>query len=171
MDSMTETFKSAIKHGDFTLHSGEQTNWIFDTLTILDDLNLNYGYLASKFPIYLEKGKLICFGIEFGGAIIAQRLFNTPGIIRKNGDVYIPKFYKKIYHSGTIIPALNDKVMILDDVVTTESSMRWAEDILKKKDIEVDYRGCILDRRSIDNRKEYPIYSLVTWEQIMDSRL
>ena len=155
--------KKGIVRGNFTLHCGEQSSWVLDVLKVIDDLYTNSVLVTNTFPGLnprLNK-KAIVFGIEFGGAILAQRLFNVPGILRKDNTVYVPKYYNR----GT------DIVFLLDDVVTTGVSIRSGLSALKNNNIPVHQIITILDRRPIEQRNELSIQSLCSWEDLMESRL
>ena len=155
---MLDILRQGIVTGDFVLHSGERATWLFDSLKIKDLLIDHYDIIWEL--LMKGKGATSVFGIEFSGAILAEALFSKVGIIRKNGEIYKPQYYDD-----------NSRILLFDDVVTTETSMRDVEGLLNRNNIFVSARGCVLDRREIETRMNYPIVSLARWEQIQSSRL
>lgn len=135
--------RKTIKYGDFTLHSGQKSSWISDMSVIQDDFKNIIDNMSSYG---------IVVGIEFNGAILAK-LFNNvkSGIIRKNGIVYIDR--SEMGHS--------DYITLIDDVVTTESSFKWAATICKEESFLISGYSVILDRRKKEDIS-LTINSLVT---------
>jgi len=116
---------NAITYGSFTLHSGDKSTWICDILKVRDKFN---EFLFELFPTK----PLV--GIEFGGALLAYSWSPFSGIYRKDGSIYLP--------SGT-----QHDISLIDDVVTTETSMKEAENGLREIGVNIVERLCILDRR------------------------
>ena len=152
--TVTEIVKDCIREGEFILSSGENSTWLCDLLQGIDDLveiHLNY-----HIPLYGGIG----IGIELGGALIAYKCFTSHGMIRKDETIYLPNTYKSA-----------PSIILLDDVVTTEKTMRKAESVFKEQGIPISSRWCVLDRREPSARDSYVINSLVKWEEIRSSRL
>jgi orotate phosphoribosyltransferase len=131
-----ETILSCLKEGDYTLHSGQKSKYIFDVMRLIR----NQEFL-EEFYNFVDGDFLV--GIEFGGA--AYVILNGGNqnidfaIIRKDGTIYgspIPKDY-----------------VLLDDVVTTENSIRVAmEQIYSKIGHYPDEIKCVVDRRERKNK-------------------
>ena len=152
--TIIEIVKDCIREGDFTLSSGEKSIWLCDVFLVIDEL----AEIHLDYHIPLYGGVVV--GIELGGALISYKCFTNHGMVRKNEAVYLPVTYKS-----------SPSIILLDDVVTTEKTMRRAESVLEKQGIPVSSRWCILDRREPSARDNYVINSLVKWEEIRSSRL
>lgn len=131
-----------VSWGDFILHSGEKSNWICDLLIIRHKFNEIVNVMDIKHPL---------IGIELGGALLALTYSLKAGIIRKNGELYLPPY------------ELGGRVTLIDDVVTTENSFREAESIVNKHYLNVSQRIVVLDRRK---NKTLDIESLFTSQDL-----
>jgi len=143
---MNSIIKTCISEGNFVLHSGQRSKYLFDVLKLIDKeefLSEFYRFVHCDFIV----------GIEFGGAILAS--INSGrnlrfAIIRKDGTIYgdkIPKDY-----------------VLLDDVVTTENSVRKAMEQLGGLGHYPDEIRCIVDRRNKEN-KSLHIESMLEWNE------
>ena len=125
--------------GNFILHSGEKSNYLFDVLKLI-----NNGEFIQNVWDFLEKDSPLV-GIEFGGAILASIVFiDDFSIIRKDGTIYgeIPNNYT-----------------LFDDVVTTENSIKTAIEQIGKEPKKIK---CVVDRRKTETLK---IESMLKWKQ------
>src|SRR4030067_168047 len=125
-----EIIKSCKKEGNFTLHSGQKPDHIFDILELLS----NRDFLVY-FSWFTENDHLL--GIEFGGALLASI---GSQINCNNGEFSI------IRKDGTLYGKIPDNYVLIDDVVTTENSIRNAIEKIGKYPSKIK---CIVDRRKI----------------------
>jgi len=101
-------------------------------------------------------GRDFLVGIEFGGAILAamnmtSRHNNQIAMIRKDGTI-----------CGNLIPK---SYVLLDDVITTENSVRRAmEQLYKQIGKYPDEVKCIVDRRYKKNKLLH-IESMLEWNE------
>lgn len=116
--------KNCYKEGNFILHSGQNSDHIYDILELI--MNEEFTIKLSKF---VENDHLV--GIEFGGSLFAAIRSYEFSIVRKDGTVY-----------GKI----PDNYVLFDDVVTTENSIRTAIKQIGKEPTKIK---CIVDRREI----------------------
>lgn len=137
-----QVFKDCIKYGDFTLHSGQKSSWIFDALLGREHWSAWLRVLQQVYPPV---------GIEFGGSLLAQTMGG--GIIRQDGTYYEPRW----------LTAPTSLVSLIDDVCTTEASFNRATAELANQGIKVGEYLCLLDRRKLEN-KTLGVRSLVTAE-------
>lgn len=117
--------QQCIKYGNFTLHSGQTSNWICDLLLARNKFNEMMYALWPQYPV---------IGIEFCGALLAFSWSRWAGFLRKDGELYLPSMHNSI-------------ISLVDDVVTTEQSFLEAENILNNRGVEVGERLAIFDRR------------------------
>ena len=139
---------TSLKRGDFTLHFGQKSTHLFDIMKLIRDYDF-----CEEFYNFVDGDFLV--GIEFGGAILATldggNANEDFAVIRKDGTIYgspIPKDY-----------------VLLDDVVTTENSIRLAiEQIYNKTGYYPIKIKCIVDRRKKD-RKSLNIESMLEFDE------
>lgn len=129
---------TSLIRGDFTLHSGQKSKYLFDVMKLIK----NPDFLLDFHEF--TKGDFLV-GIELGGAILAAidgGYVKDFAIIRKDGTIY-----------GSPIPK---KYVLLDDVITTENSVRMASKQLVEQlggiGHHPDEIKCIVDRRKKENR-------------------
>lgn len=128
------TIYTSLIRGDFILHSGQKSTYLFDTMKLIK----NPDFLLD-FHDFTRGDFLV--GIEFGGAILAAidgGYTKDFAIIRKDGTIY-----------GSPIPK---RFVLLDDVVTTENSVRTASKLLSNIGYYYDEIKCIVDRRNRENK-------------------
>ena len=126
---------SAIEQGDFVLSSGNKTNWYFDAL-----------HLRQHFNWFMKilKPQRMPMGILTGGGMMVENSNYTGGLIDiKNETIYLPPNRAK--HSQA------SWISLIDDVVTTEHSLKEAERILNKYGFSVYERLVLLDRRMLED--------------------
>ena len=141
--------KECIEYGDFTLHSGDKSNWKCDLMKMRETFySLTNLLQCSK--------NIPTVGIMTGGAFLAyaHNPYNCGIVLPKENKVYLPQEWGD-----------GRKVNLIDDVVTTESSIKEAIKLLKKNDIIVSEIFTILDRRVY---KEITIHSLFTTQDLID---
>jgi len=142
-DEIKSLVQKTIKYGTFTLHSRQSSSWICD-LTLIQDSFFN---ILKMMPI-----KGIAVGLEFNGAILSSQYEDGHhGILRKDSNLYVDIYAQRYIKDVTII----------DDVVTTESSLINATRICEGQGLNVVGYSVVLDRRSEEN-KTLLIASLVT---------
>jgi len=143
-DQIIKDLKECIVHKDVLLHSGRKSSWIFDILLLRDRLHPIAERLNPQFPPV---------GIENGGMLLALSLNGGNGILRKSGEYYPPMW------------ASRSPISLIDDVVTTETSLRESIKYLEVHEVEVGEILCVLDRRR-SNRRSLEVKALVTSEQL-----
>jgi orotate phosphoribosyltransferase len=139
---------TCLTEGDYVLHSGQKSMYLFDVMKLIRD----YDW-CKEFYQFVDNDFIV--GIEFGGAILATLDGGNQNedfaIIRKDGTIYgssIPKDY-----------------VLLDDVVTTENSLRKVmEQIYNKTGYYPMKIKCIVDRRNKD-KKSLDIESMLEWDE------
>ncbi len=140
--------KTCMKEGNFVLHSGQKTRYLFDVMKLIT----NEEFL-TEFREFVN-GDHFLVGIEFGGSLLVANHAGCHGnfaIIRKDGTIYgnpIPKDY-----------------VLFDDVVTTENSLRKAmKQIHEQTGHYPDEIKCVVDRRK-NNIRSLHIESMLEWNE------
>ena len=140
-DVYKNKIQSCIKYGDFILHSNDKTTWNCDLMEIQDSFNsiMTASQLDKSFTTV---------GIMTGGAFLAYA--HNPqnsGIINlPKNEVYLPGYITNFYNPESTVNGLVE-VNLVDDVVTTESSIKKAIALLKDRNVMINEIFTILDRR------------------------
>lgn len=143
--------KNIIKYGDFTLKSGQKSHIYFDLRTLIaHPLILNH-ILDTLFEKYIKNltFKHIC-GLAYTGIPMASGIslkYNIPMLmVRKERKEYgTKKLIEGLYNTY-------DMCLIIDDVITTGSSLIENIKILKKEGLVIHNIVVILDRRPVNER-------------------
>ena len=156
-----------IKRGNFTLKSGIKSNLYFDLRTLISYPNiLNQVIRLMYQKISNLDFDLIC-GIAYTGIPMATKIslnYNIPMLIirKERKDYGTKKLVEGVYHK-------NQKCLMLDDVITTGSSLIENIDILQNEGINVNDIIVFIDRRNNRNDvSEYNVHSVFTEEEIMN---
>lgn len=157
----------AIKKGDFTLKSGERSNYYFDMRLIMTYPNiykLLISYALEKYSDLFENIDVIC-GIEFGGLPLANFISHDKNIsqiiVRKEAKSYGTNKQIEGYYTQF------SKLLLVEDVMTTGGSIIEKINQIGDKLI-VSKILVILDRRldTCNNILGYQLYSLFTFDDI-----
>ncbi|QKF93968.1 orotidine 5'-phosphate decarboxylase [Fadolivirus algeromassiliense] len=159
-----------IKTGDFILKSGQKSNLYFD----FKGLN-SYPKLISTISYELSKlitGTNVCIaGVPLGGisyAVIVSQIKNLPMILIREE--------KKNYGTCQQIEGdtFGKELILIEDVITTGSSVINTLKILESNQIKVKQILCILDREAggVETLTDmgYRISSLFTMSQIVNHK-
>lgn len=155
-----------IKFGDFVLKSGEKSNLYFDLRTLISFpiiLNnvMNLMYKKIKNLNY----DIIC-GIAYTGIPMATKLsldYNIPMVIirKERKDYGTKKLIEGLYKEG-------QRCLMLDDVITTGSSLIENISILEKEKLIIKDIIVFIDRRLRSDIKDYNVYSVFKSDEIME---
>jgi len=162
--------KNIIKYGDFTFKSGLKSNVYIDLRSLIsypkllkEVMDLMYQKIRDSDLDY----DLIC-GIAYSGipmaTILSQSLEKPMIVIRKE---------KKEYGTGKLIEGEynnNQKCLMIDDVITTGSSLIESINILKNENLIIKDIIVFIDRRLERNDvKEYNVISIFKMDEIMNA--
>lgn len=140
--------------GDYTMHSGAPSLWLFDCLKLFEDF-----VLLTEAMDALNLSSPVA-GIEYGGSLLASihhaQRHSIPILVRKVEG-------SPVYHWQNPNQPWNHDVTLIDDVVTTGESMRDGKEALEKLGFAVTRQVCILNRSPI-----YPSECLVTRQEALD---
>ena len=138
--------KGCIKTGQFQLKNGSMSPIYIDLKNII-----SYPFIVNKITqLIWEKIKDIEFdhlcGIPYGGIPISSVLscnYNKPMLMLRKE---IKKYGTNKIIEGTYKP--NQKCILIEDVITTGSSLQGVIKTLKKLNLEIEHIVVICDRRS-----------------------
>lgn len=146
-----------IQHGEFTLKNGEKSN-IYVNLKNLVSFPDFHEYLAQQiiYKIHHENLEfdLIC-GVPYGAislATLVSVMLKKPMIMlrKERKDHGTKKLVEGFYQKGK-------RVLLLEDVVTTGSSIHEAVQVLTDHDLNVVGTICIISRNSMPMPNIYPL--------------
>jgi uridine monophosphate synthetase len=159
-----------IKFGNFILKNKSKSN-IYIDLRVLISYPKLLLQITDKFKhIINSKNKidLIC-GVPYGGLHLATCISTS---------IHLPMIFKrkeiKTHGLKKEIEGIYkqyNKCAIVDDVLSTGSSILETIKPLQKKDIHISYILVICNRSNLDELEEIPIISLFTIKQILDTLL
>lgn len=130
-----------VQHGEFTLKSGQKSNIYVDFRkvmgypTLLEKLSYNLSQLITGNPKSIT-------GIPFGGIPYASNISRI-----KNIPMIYVRDEEKTYGNCNLIEGIiHDEVIIIEDVLTTGSSIQKYVEVLQKNNIKVIGIYVILNR-------------------------
>lgn len=133
----------AVKFGDFTLSSGRKSKYYVDKY-IFETNPRCLDVIGDRISKLIPSGTKRLAGIEIGSiplAAIASVKSRTPFVIvRKEKKGYgTNKLVEGVYENG-------DKVLVIEDVVTTAKGALGAVHSLRDAGLTVDTVVCVVDR-------------------------
>ena len=162
-----------IKHGTFTLKSGETSTIYFDLRTLV-----SFPELLQRTTLEIHKiaesealtPDIVC-GVPYGAISMASfysTFTNTPLIIKR-------KEVKK-YGTGKMVEGEykeNARCLLIEDVITSGKSLLETIEELERENIKIEKIVCILDRQEGGlekiKAKGYNISALFTKEEVLSS--
>lgn len=169
-DSIIES--KCFMEGNFTLKSGKTSNFYLNLRNLISQpqvLKKIAELIHQNLPD--TQDYLIC-GLPYAGIPYAHTvsiLYDIPGIILRKE--------RKKHGLGNMIDGISDsglkKVVVIDDIMTTGSSIKESIPILKEHGLEIERVICLIDRSEMDIQElevdgnTYPIYSLFKLEELI----
>ena len=170
LDSIIES--KCFMEGNFTLKSGKTSNFYLNLRNLISQpqvLKKIAELIHQNLPD--TQDYLIC-GLPYAGIPYAHTvsiLYDIPGIILRKE--------RKKHGLGNMIDGISDsglkKVVVIDDIMTTGSSIKESIPILKEHGLEIERVICLIDRSEMDIQElevdgnTYPIYSLFKLEELI----
>lgn len=143
-EQATEIFleSGALMEGHFKLTSGRHSNRYMQCALVLQYPHYTQQLAASIAEKYADAGIEVVIGPAMGGIIVAYevaRQMNVPGIFceRENGQMVLRRGFK-------LEPG--QKVLVVEDVVTTGGSVMEVMDIVRSSGAEVVGVAVLVDR-------------------------
>lgn len=154
--------------GDFTLKSGKKSNFYLNLRNIVTQPYLIRD-VSDIIKHYLPSDNFLICGLPYAGipySMSVSILYDIPSIILRK--------QQKNHGLKNWIDGLENtdikKVVLIEDIITTGSSIESALPILENHGLEVIKVICIVDRRSNkDLDKKINIVSLFTLDDFLDT--
>ncbi len=167
VEMLTET--GAVKFGDFTLSSGRKSTYYVDKY-VFETNPKCLSVIGERIAGMIPAGTQRLAGIEIGSiplAAIASVKSGMPFIIvRKEKKGYgTNKLVEGVFGKG-------EKVLVVEDVVTTAKGALGAIHSLQEAGLEVDTVVCVVDRgeggRENLEKEGLKVLSLVTSKELLE---
>ncbi|MBL8059877.1 MAG: orotate phosphoribosyltransferase [Chthonomonas sp.] len=144
----------AILRGHFLLTSGRHSDVYFEKFRVLERPEVLSALCAEIAAHFAGKGITLVAGPTTGGIIIAfevARLMGLPALYVESEDG------RKKLRRGASVPE-GAKVLVVDDVLTTGTSVREVVELLKDQ-AEIVGIGVLIDRSSDSLELGAPVYA------------
>ena len=168
-DEILQLFKdsSALLNGHFKLTSGRHSNVYYEKFTLLKQPKICTKICQQMADHFKDSAPQTIVGPTTGGIIIAYdvaRYMCIDSIYAEAGDEG-----GRVFKRGFSLEK-GEKVVIVDDVLTTGRSIFEVIDLVKKYEAEIVGISLMLDRSNGAVKFDYPFYALTTvdaesWEQ------
>lgn len=161
--------ENALTKGRFILSSGRESDYYIDIKKVsLDGEFLDLlSDLTSHIVIENFETKNVA-GVELGGVPLATATMLK--IKQKGFDSKAVVVRKKVKEHGTqkwIEGPQVDKVVLIEDVITTGGTTIWAIEKIKENNINVEGVLCVVDRGGLKNIPDVKTLSLFNIEEIL----
>lgn len=164
--------KECLSFGDFTLSSGQKSNYYLNSKKILfHPIGLNL--LAKLFYHELKDLKFSTIGgLETGAIPIGTAVMNEFFLNGESVSSFFVRRKYKGYGFQTVAEGVvksGDKVIVVDDVLTTGDSVKTAINVLEDMKCEIVAVMCICDRLqgAKENLSAYNYKPLFTIEDLL----
>lgn len=148
---LTECLFQHVEFGDFDLASGGKSSVYIDAKPLLLD-SFCLSYIAMQMCCFIDSDINVIAGIGFSGALLVPAILSASP--RRMSGLVIreePKRHGKLTQIEGDVAILNKDIALVDDILSTGTSLRFAEHFLKK------HRNCstkqwvVLVDRSLGN--------------------
>ncbi len=133
---MTIDLSKYTHHGNFKLHSGQYSDTIYDVKEMIcnDELPEILDYINTNLDMYIFNTVV---GIESAGSIVATQVYMS------HHDIRLASITKDDKLIGKVV----EPYLLIDDVTTSENSIRKAIEIIGKEPEKI---FVVVDRREED---------------------
>lgn len=167
-EAVLQLFKDsgALLHGHFKLTSGRHSDVYYEKFTLLKNPKICGPICQRMAQLFADQNVQTVVGPTTGGVIIAYEVARTLGVnaIYAEPGADGGREFKRGF---TLEPG--ERVLIVDDVLTTGRSMFEVIDLVKSYDAEIVGIGTLLDRSNGAVSFDYPFKALTavaaqSWE-------
>ncbi|MEO0103104.1 MAG: orotate phosphoribosyltransferase [candidate division WOR-3 bacterium] len=144
-----------LKEGHFLLSSGYHSQYYFEKFRIIEHPNLLTKFCSLIKKEFKDKKIDVVCGPTTGGAIIAYELARQ---LKKRLVIAEKENGRRIIKRGFVIKK-TDRVLIIDDVLTTGNSIRETINALKPFGCKIAGIAVLIDR-SIKKIKDFKYFAL-----------
>jgi len=159
-DEIIQLFKDsgALLTGHFKLTSGRHSDVYYEKFTLLKNPTLSTKLCREMAGMLKGCGAETVVGPTTGGIIIA---YDVGRYLEKEAIYAEPGEKGRVFKRGFSLEP-GQKVIIVDDVLTTGRSLFEVIDLVKSYKAEVVGLGLLLDRSGGSVKFDYPFYPLAT---------
>ena len=158
---------NCVKIGKFTLRNGNISRYYFDMKNLISYPKLLAEIGDLMYELIKDRCDVIC-GVPMGGLPLATYISTRYGV-----PMIIPRKKTKSYGMGKQIEGEYTKdttCIIIEDVITTGSSINEVVDILRDELIVLE-SVVVIDRQSGDKKNKIPVRPIITRTDIVKTRL
>lgn len=163
---LTET--GAVKFGDFTLSSGRKSTYYVDKY-VFETNPKCLAAIGERIATMIPAGTQRLAGIEIGSIPLA-----AIASVKSGMPFVIVRKEKKGYGTNKLVEGVftqGEKVLVIEDVVTTAKGALGAIHSLREAGLEVDSVVCVVDRgeggRESLEKEGLKVLSLVTSKELL----
>jgi orotate phosphoribosyltransferase len=167
VEMLTET--GAVKFGDFTLSSGRKSTYYVDKY-VFETNPKCLSVIGERIARMIPAGTQRLAGIEIGSIPLAAIASVKSGML-----FIIVRKEKKGYGTNKLVEGVfskGEKVLVVEDVVTTAKGALGAIHSLQEAGLEVDTVICVVDRgeggRENLEKEGLKVLSLVTSKELLE---
>jgi orotate phosphoribosyltransferase len=160
------TESGALLNGHFKLTSGRHSDVYYEKFEVLKNPNVCTPLCKEMAALFAEENIQTVVGPTTGGILIAYVVAETLGVNALYAEA--GEDNKRIFKRGFSLEK-GERVLIVDDVVTTGRSLFEVSDLVESYDAEVVGYGALLDRSGEKVDFKYPLKALTrvdaeTWD-------
>ncbi len=150
----------AIKRGHFLLSSGLHSDIYFDKFRLLQYPEYVKRFCQKIADAFKDKGITLVVGPEKGGIIIAYEVASQIGV----RCAFAEKSEDKLCFKRDFYFKENEKVLIVDDVLTTGGSIKKVMALIKERKWDIAGIAVLIDRAVFPLNLNMDVFSVVKVE-------
>jgi len=146
----------ALLRGHFKLTSGRHSDVYYEKFALLKNPAICTKICAEMAHHFKGKEVQTVVGPTLGGVIIAYEVARYLGVVAafaEQGEK--GRIFKRDFSLSK-----NEKVLIVDDVLTTGTSVNEVIDLVTQYNVEIVGIGVVLDRSGGQTKFDYPFYAV-----------
>ena len=148
----------ALLHGHFKLTSGRHSDVYYEKFALLKNPAICTRICAEMAHHFKDQKVQTVVGPTLGGVIIAYEVARHLGLAAAFAE---PGEKGRVFKRD-FSPSKNEKVLIVDDILTTGTSVNEVIDLVKQYNVDIVGLGVVLDRSGGATNFEYPFFAVST---------
>lgn len=162
---LLETLRSsgALKEGHFLLSSGRHSDRYVEKFDLLRQPAATSSACGHFADVFRDRGVNVVVGPTTGGVILAFEVARQLGVAAAYAERSDGSGSTREFRRGTSFAA-GDRVLVVDDILTTGGSLRETLQALARHSVNVVAAAVLVDRSSGELELGAPVYSLAKFE-------
>lgn len=150
----------ALLRGHFKLTSGRHSDVYYEKFALLKNPAICTRICNTMADYFVEQKVETVVGPTLGGVIISYEVARYLGVVAAFAE---PGDKERIFKRDFVLREA-EKVLIVDDVLTTGTSINEVIALVKKYNVEIAGIGVVLDRSGGQIKFDYPLYAVSSIE-------